>query len=228
MPAATGAVRSVAAFQNECTHIILQAQVKRIGPFFLAGEMRPQLVLLALLTAGCASAPASAPPSVTANNPGRPDRIVASDEMRGGTIRAPGDAGAASVTLPATADQVFDAITTVFAYLKVPVTYSEKTLGEQGNRKFVMSRRFDNQSVSEYLNCGDDPMGGPNANAYPVTVSLVTRSRASGGTNTVLETILTGITYKPGANSGAIYCASTGTLEGRIAEMVASRLPKAQ
>jgi hypothetical protein len=112
--------------------------------------------------------------------------------------------------------------------LKVPITYADKGLGEQGNRKFIMSRSFDSQPVSAYLNCGDDPFGGPNANANPVQVSIVSRARAAGGTNTVLETVVSGVTYKGGGNSGPIYCTSTGTLEQHIAEMVASRIPRDQ
>ncbi|MEO5509803.1 MAG: hypothetical protein ABIS27_04180 [Longimicrobiales bacterium] len=71
-------------------------------------------------------------------------------------------------------------------------------------------------------------MGGPNADANPVQVSIVTRARASGGTSTVLETLVSGVTYNGGGSSGPIHCATTGEFEEHIAEMVSSRLPKAQ
>ena len=183
--------------------------------------MRSALVVCSFIAAGCASA-SSAPSSAPA------DRVIAVDDRVGATVRAPNDVEANRVTLPATADQVYAAVTSSYAMLKVPITYFDKSLGEQGNRKFVMSRTFDNQRVSTYLNCGDDPFGGPNANANPVTVSLVTRAKAVGGTSTVLETTLSGVTYKGGGNSGPIYCGSTGALEQHIAAMVASRLTRDQ
>jgi hypothetical protein len=183
--------------------------------------MRLRLVLVSILAAGCA-------PAATSHTASSPDRVVAVDDTRGASIRTHSDAGAAKVSLRASADQVFTAVAQSYATLKVPVTYTDRGLGELGNKKFVMSRTFDGQRVSTYLNCGDDPMGGPNADANPVQVSIVTRARASGGTSTVLETMVSGVTYKPGANSGPIYCATTGELEEHLAEMVASLIPKAQ
>ena len=186
--------------------------------------MRSRLVLIVLLTAACAPAVKSA----TETSPAQPDRVLATDDRTGVSIRATSDGAATRVTLAATADDVFNAVTSSYAMLKVPVTYADKGIGEQGNKKFMMSRMFDRQPVSAYLNCGDDPFGGPNANANPVQVSIVTRARASGGTSTILETMVSGVTYKGGGNTGAIYCTSTGTLEQHIAEMVASRLPNRQ
>jgi hypothetical protein len=150
--------------------------------------------------------------------------VIATDDRVGVSIRATSDGSATRVTLAATADQVFDAVTQSFAMLKVPITYADKTLGEQGNKKFIMSRSFDFQPVSAYLNCGEDPFGGPNANANPVQVSIVARARAAGGSRTTLETAVSGVTYKGGGNSGPIYCTSTGTLEQHFAQMVASRV----
>jgi len=186
--------------------------------------MRLPLVCVTILIAGCAPSTQSA----TATSPAQPDRVLATDDRVGVSIRATSDGSATRITLSATADEVFNAVTSSYAMLKVPVTYADKGLGEQGNKKFMMSRTFDGQPVSAYLNCGDDPFGGPNANANPVQVSIVTRARASGGTSTVLETMVSGVTYKAGGNSGAIYCTSSGTLEQHIAEMVASRVPVAK
>lgn len=187
-------------------------------------KVRLHLVLFSILAAGCAPASTSA----TATPPAAPDRVIAVDDRIGQSIRSPLDGSATRISLAATADKVFDAVTSTYAMLRVPITYADKGLGEQGNKKFVVSRSFNGQPVSTYLNCGDDPFGGPNADANPVQVSIVSRARASGGTSTVLETIVSGVTSKSGGNSGQIYCASTGTLEQRIADMVASRIPREQ
>ena len=178
--------------------------------------MMKQKFLLALLALGCASS------SQVATTPG-PDRVIATDESSGRTVRSTNDAGPATVTLRAPVDSVMRAVELSYAFLKVPITYSEKSIGEQGNKRFVMSHTFDRRAISDYLNCGDDPFRGPNANSWPVTISIVTRARAVEGGKTALSTELSGVTHKP-SNSGAIYCASTGYLEQHIAEMVKSRI----
>jgi hypothetical protein len=185
--------------------------------------MRPHLVFLMLFPAACAPAATSA-----SGSSGQPDRVIAVDDRVGTSIRTPNDVEATRITLNATADEVFNAVTASYAFLKIPVTYADKNIGEQGNKKYVMSRTFDHQPISAYLNCGDDPFAGPNANANPVTVSIVTRARAAGGTGTILETTFTGVTFKATASTGPIYCATTGTLEKHIADMVSSRVPKSQ
>ena len=159
--------------------------------------MRLALVLVSIVAAGCA-------PAATSQTAASPDRVVAVDDTRGSSIRTHSDAKAASITLAASADQVFTAVTESYATIKVPVTYQDKGLGELGNKKFVMSRTFDGQRVSTYLNCGDDPFGGPNADANPVQVSIITRARASGGTSTTLETLVSGVTFKASGSSGPI------------------------
>ena len=179
--------------------------------------MRAYTSLVFLILAGCASS--SNAPAASSR-----DRILATDDRTGTTVRLNNDVAATRVILPATADQVFAAVTSSYAFLKIPVTYINRALGEQGNKKYTMSRRFEGQQVSHYLNCGDDPFGGPNANAYPVTVSIVTRARPQGGTSTALETTLSGVTYKGGGNTGPIYCASTGALESHLNALVGSRL----
>jgi hypothetical protein len=125
--------------------------------------------------------------------------------------------------LVASVDSVMKAVDLSYRFLKIPITHSDPATGEQGNKNFVVSRTLDKRAISDYLNCGDDPFRGPNANSWPVTISIVTRARAVEAGKTALSTDLSGITHKP-SNSGAIYCASTGYLEQHIAEMVRSRI----
>jgi hypothetical protein len=182
--------------------------------------MRAYFTLVFLIAAGCASSNTPA----AANR----DRILATDDRVGTTVRATNDVTASRVTLEATTDQVFEAVRSSYAFLKIPITYVDRSLGEQGNKKFMMSRTFDGRQVSHYVNCGDDPFGGPNANLNPVTVSIVTRARPLGGTSTILETTISGVTYKGSGSTGPIYCATTGALEQHLSEMAASRLTKDQ
>jgi hypothetical protein len=180
--------------------------------------MRVLKLSLSILLVGCASSRGASPPT---------DRVLASDDRTGETLRTINDAGAVPVTLAGSAKDVAKAVELTYIFLKIPITYNDESTMTQGNQRFVMSRTFDHQPVSYYVSCGADQFGAPTADSNPVTVSVMTRARAISPTQTALETTVTGSTYKPGA-SGAIYCASTGTLEHHIAEMVASRLSKTQ
>lgn len=150
------------------------------------------------------------------------DRTVVVDE-RAGAVKVHNDQLSTAVDFPAPVDKVWDAVASSYAILRVDRTVINRETGEQGNPKLFWSRKFDHKSVSTFINCGDDPFSGPNADRSPVTVSLVTRVRAKG-TGTTMTTVLSGTLMKPGANTGTIYCASTGALEEHLAEMVASQL----
>jgi hypothetical protein len=179
--------------------------------------MRKQIILLAIALFGCASSQAPEPLQ-------KPDRIIATDETTGATIRSRTELGPAAVELRATQDSVMKAVDLTYLFLKVPITHYDKALGELGNKMFVMWRTFDGRSISNYLNCGDDAFRGPNADYNRVTASLVTRIHQVSTDKTLVETTFSGYISKPGS-SGAIYCTTTGTLETHMAEMVASRVP---
>ena len=175
------------------------------------------LALVSFVAIGCATA------NTTTNVP--PERVVAVDERSGASVRTQNDPTGVTSTIQGTTDQVWDATALSFVFLKIPVTYSNRPAGEQGNPNFVMIRNFDGQPLSAYLNCGDDPISGPNANLGRVTVAIVAKIRP-GTSGTVLETLLTGNVVKSGASSAPIYCSTTGTFEKHFADMVASRVNK--
>ncbi len=175
--------------------------------------MRMQLLLLGIISAaiGCATpAPVDRPR----------DRVVLEDEGR--VIRAVNDQGQRRV-IAAPFDSVWNALTSSLTMMKVELTTVNRPAGEQGNLKFTMSRNFFGRPVSHYFSCGNDPFGGANADAYPVTAALVAKIIPEGE-GTAIETMLTGSTIKPGGSAARIYCASTGVLEQHLAEMVASRV----
>lgn len=172
-----------------------------------------RLFLMIVLVTGCAT---------TAGSTSSSERVVAVDERTGTTVRTQSET-TPSATIAAPPDKVWEAVVSSYAMLKVNLTHVNRPAGEVGNRRFVMSRSFFNRPVSAYLNCGDDPLAGPNADSYPVTASFVTRVRAEG-TGTVIETSLSGLMSKGGASSGEVYCSTTGALERQFAAMVASRI----
>ena len=91
--------------------------------------MRAYTSLVFLIIAGCASS-SNAP---AASNR---DRILATDDRTGTTVRLNNDVDATRVTLPATADQVFAAVTSSYAFLKIPVTYIDRASGDHGMNQY--------------------------------------------------------------------------------------------
>ena len=175
--------------------------------------MSPRLLPVFTALAAIACASSTTPPPV-------PDRIVMVDEKLG-TIRTPTDRVRTILTAPV--DQAWDAVASSYTMLKINRTIDDRATGQQGNRSFVMSRKFFNRPVSDYFNCGDDPFAGPNANLHPVTASIVTTVRPEGS-GTLVETMVSGTLVKQGASSAQIFCATTGTFESHLAEMIQSRL----
>ncbi len=171
-----------------------------------ASIVRHSLLLLLLVTAACASS--STPPSSTG---GQRD-IIFDDRL--GTIRNTANAAGLAVAVAATPDKTWDAMIAAYALIGVEVKYLNRPAGELGNRDAVLSRRIATGEVSKYLDCGSDPFAGPQANAYPVRTSLVTRMWAAGD-STKIETMFSGTMAKPGAGA-TVHCSSTGSLERLI------------
>lgn len=110
------------------------------------------LILLMASISACSTSGAIRPPT---------DRVVMVDERVGATVRTGNDQAGSKAVIAAPVDKVWDAVAASYTMLGVTRTFVNQATGEQGNPKLVMSRKFFNQPVSSYLNCGDDPFSGP-------------------------------------------------------------------
>lgn len=119
-------------------------------------------------------------------------------------------------------DRAWPALVDVYAELEIPVSVYDSLTYRIGNLGF-QPRRLGNQRLSRYLDCGEGVTAVPYADQYAVTLSLLTSLRAAGNGESVLLTELEA-TAKPRTVSGsALPCASRGTLEQLIVEMVQER-----
>lgn len=169
--------------------------------------MRHSMLLLVLATTACAS-------STTSRATADPQRDIIYDD-KVGTVRTSAYPARATVAIAATPDKTWDAMMAAYAVIGVDLKYLNRPTGELGNRDAVMSRRIATGELSRYLDCGIDPFSGPQANAYPVKTSLVTRMTPDGA-GTKVETMFSGLMTKPGAGA-TVHCSSTGSLERLIA-----------
>lgn len=105
--------------------------------------------------------------------------------------------------------------------------FTLSALDEEGTRlrsePLTVNRRLAGRPVSEYLDCGRNPIGAQNANTQSVEIFLdLELNGGEQGTNvtTRIEAVATPRTSGGGRN----HCVTTGKLEQRIVEAVSARL----
>lgn len=125
------------------------------------------------------------------------------------------------------ADRIYAVLPEVYASLGLAantVAGDTRTVGVVNGRA---PRQVARQPLSRYLNCGST-MTGPVADAYVVTLTAVSRVRASGDSASVVGTQIAASAV-PGQTSGTrVTCASTGRLEQAINKAVALRVAVAR
>jgi hypothetical protein len=116
--------------------------------------------------------------------------------------------------------RAFEAVKQVYAELGVPPGTHDPASGRFGNTDFWKSRRFGDQPISTYLNCGES-FTGPAANNYRIYISLLSVIRPDGKGGSELETAFHASAQNmEGTSADRIPCGSTGRLEERIRKAV--------
>ena len=180
---------------------------------------RPRVApaIAAALLAACASSP-SARTSVL-DQPGavpvttRVEGAGATAEVR--TFRDP--TVAAEAALPATPDKAFAVLPTVYEALGVPVNVVQSDARTFGALNARMPRRLGKAAMSQYVDCGINATGSPNADVYAVTATVLSRvAPAEGGRGSTVSTQVSATARPLTVSGGIVQCASTGRLEAAI------------
>ena len=173
--------------------------------------MRAIAALLALAVNACAS-------SGTQTDISRPsERIVATDAQ--GVIRT-SDAPNARVTIDAPVSRVLAVIKPVFDELGIAGATVDAATGTITAPTFFKMRKFGNDNLSMYFNCGDS-LNGNIANTYRIYISVAAAVRSNGRGGSEIETAVNGSAADMGgASSGRIPCGTTGRLEELIQNRV--------
>ena len=171
-------------------------------------------VLLAGAT-GCASAPRDEAPRIaettmeTASVQGVGQEIIRRDRIT------------EKQTISADADLVWGVLGGVYEQLGIPVTEVDSESMTVGNLGYE-ARRIDGTRMNTYVDCGTN-FGGPLANVYEVTLSILTRLSKVDAQTEVSTTIAA--TAKPRTNAGyPVDCTSRQKLEPLIVEKVKEAL----
>jgi hypothetical protein len=134
-----------------------------------------------------------------------------------------GEATVVSSAVDAPVESVWRVLPGVYKTLDVPLSVLDTVAMQVGNRSFK-PRRIGGSRLSKYLDCGRGITATQNADAYEVTMSLLTRVKRADGGGTLLA-IEIGGNAKPRAVSGnPVRCVSKGTLETLMADLVREQL----
>lgn len=167
-----------------------------------------------LAVTACATAPAP-PPSQT-------DRIVVTTETR--VIKASEGTTSSYLFVKASQANVLAALRAAYSDLGIEVKLYDPGSGQIGNRNFSKTNRLAGQLLSTFVGCGL-MISGETADNYRITMSVVSQATPrDGGMN--LETWLTAAARDLGTSSAAVSCASKGTLETKINQLVLERIAR--
>jgi hypothetical protein len=174
---------------------------------------RAFLVIAVVLVGSMACASASSAP------PGPTQRVLATDDQ--GTIRVQEGAASDSV-VDAPPAAVFAALQAAYQDLGIEIKLLDPARRVVGNKRFSKMFELDGVRLSKYVGCGTTQTG-PTADAYRVTMSLVS-SVTPSGSGSRLETQLIAYAEDISSSKGRISCITLGALEQRVHALAVSHL----
>jgi hypothetical protein len=178
----------------------------------------PISALTAVLTlAGCASSNSQPASTIT-------DRIVFTDQQ-GHVYHTTDMSTAQNFDVAAPPATTLAVLNQTYNDLHIPVATLSTTSSEVGNKQFrVIGHSLAGHRLSLLLDCGVDPsVGVQRADAYDVTMAVLSTLAPSGTNGTTVTTDVEGTAKAIGVSGEPLHCTTTGRLE----EEIRARLLKA-
>lgn len=169
-----------------------------------------------LAAAACThSATTAAPPTQTIVN-------IGVDRPQAAVLRAPEEAGHEDLVVTASRTAVLNALVAAYSDLGIEVRYSNPQTSELGNRNFAKIHTIAGEPLSKFLDCGMTPTG-PAASSYRITMSMLSMA-VPDSAGIRVETRLQARATDFGVSTEPRDCRSLGTLEGRLHNLVKTKL----
>jgi hypothetical protein len=169
-------------------------------------------MLLTLAGAACASAGTPLPEAVSRVNVSAAGGVLAGAEIHN-------TPGMVARTVPAPVDSVWPALPRVYEMLGIAEAGADPARKVFGALEF-RPRRIEDKRLSTYIDCGMGVTAVPKADAYQVTMSVLTQLTPADGGGTVVATLVEATGKPRGVSGNPVYCQSNGVLETRVAELV--------
>jgi hypothetical protein len=172
---------------------------------------------LAVLASACASGGSGA------SSPGKPTSVtfqasgITATGVAGMNAEMAPDRTVTEATVSGAPAKVLEATQQAYLRLGIPVTASDPVALLIGNAQFRPGRRFLDEPMSAFVQCGNDHMGAPLADKYQVTMDVRTVLVGTADGNTRARTTLAATARdRSGTSSPEVRCATRGVLEQRI------------
>lgn len=138
-----------------------------------------------------------------------------------------GRVSSVEATLAATPDAAWPALMEVYRELGLEPTVIDERTRTLGVRRFRVRPRLAGARPSAFLDCGQTA-SGTIADVYTVELDAVTtlRPRPAGGST--VQTSVGARAVNPTGSSTPVGCGSSGSLEGRIAQLLRQKTGEAQ
>jgi hypothetical protein len=182
---------------------------------------RLALVAAAVLLAGCSGN--YAPSTQTVRNTTSISTSGAGEGTSTATIESYSDVGSSTHRVGAAPDRVWELLPAVYRGLGITVGTSLPDSRTIGNIKLELNRVLGGQALSNYVNCGEGATGTPLADSYRVNMSILTTLTPTPNGGTQLGTRINASAVNRAVSGAVVNCASTGRLEGMIAERIKSQ-----
>lgn len=110
-----------------------------------------------------------------------------------------------------------------YAEIGIPLTIIAADAMLAGNQGFNVRRSIGRVPMRNYLRCGDDGTG-PNADSYQISMNIATQIQKVGDGTSKVATVMDATATSPTMGGNLIHCSTTGELEARVNEVVATLL----
>lgn len=127
-----------------------------------------------------------------------------------------------SDTLTVTPKSAWSALVQTYAGFGVPLQGADRTRYMIATQYFHAHTSFAGERLSRWLECGST-MTGDIATTYEITLRFGSLLDTSVAGRTVVRTAVTATAVAPGSGTTSVQCSSRGSLEKRIAALVASK-----
>ncbi|HEX5436778.1 MAG TPA: hypothetical protein VFW98_06445 [Gemmatimonadaceae bacterium] len=177
------------------------------------------VVAVVVALAACASGhPESSTPHATTPQP------VYVRSSYGGSMAiasVAGTAGGYARTIAAPIARSWKALAAAYDSLGIHAVDADPASHRLGNHHLQLHRKLGKRSLSDYLNCGKGLDGYPHANAYAISLDVMTHLTPVGSDSTMVQTQVQAVaTPMSGLSSTQVDCTSTGLLEEQIRNLV--------
>ncbi len=128
-------------------------------------------------------------------------------------------------TLNAPVESSYAALRAAFEDLKVPASVDDSVVRLIGNMRLSAVSTLAGYRLSRLFDCGMRAAGGPNADAFRLTIVFLVLLDPDDRTHTKLRVgLVAGGEPVGGARRDAVQCGSTGVLEARLVELATAHL----